>query len=104
MAQGLQQAGMLAPMMLGMMQSQNQGGRGPDLQIVQDLLGLLPSVGRIVAKFDFIDATLSVSQPGSEAGTYMRQSVTLVRPPKVEKAASALPPTSESKNGGNGKK
>jgi len=103
MAQGLQQAGMFAPMMLGMLQSQNQGGRGPDLQIFQDLLGLLPSMGRIVAKFDFIDATLSVTQPGSEAGTYMRQSVTLVRPPKTEKPASTLPPSSRGNNGGSNK-
>lgn len=97
-AQGLQQAGMLAPMLIGMAQSQNQGQGGPDLQVVQDVMGLLPSIGRIVSKLDFIDATMSVSQPGSESGTYTRQSVTLIRPPKEVKPASPSSPT-ETKSG-----
>ena len=86
MAMAMQQAGMFAPMLISMAQAQSQGQGGPDLQVVQDLLGLLPSIGRIVSKLDFIDATVTVSQPGSEAGTYTRQSVTLIRASKEEKA------------------
>jgi len=99
MSQGLQQAGMLAPMMIGMIQSQNQGGDGPDLQVVQDLLGLLPSVGRIIGKLDFIEASMAATQPSREAGTYVRHSVTLIRPPQEEKpAAVKSPPPSKSKS------
>jgi len=99
MSQGLQQAGMFAPMMIGMIQSQNQGGDGPDLQVVQDLLGLLPSVGRIIGKLDFIEASMAATQPGREAGTYVRHSVTLIRPPQEEKpAAVKSPPPSKSKS------
>jgi hypothetical protein len=51
------------------------------VQQVQDLLGLLPDVAKIVAKFDFYEAKMSVTQPGDSPGTYQRQAVTLVRPP-----------------------
>ena len=92
LSQGLQQAGMFAPMLIGMAQGQNANQKGPDLKVVQEMLGLLPSVARIIGKFDFIDATTSVCQPGSEAGTYVRQSVTLISPPKPEKPSSSATP------------
>ena len=103
MALGLQQAGMFAPMLIGMAQAQTQGQGGPDLKVVQEVMGLLPSIGRIISKLDFIDATVAVCQPGSEAGTYTRQSVTLIRPPKVEKPASPSP-SSETKSKSKGTK
>jgi len=53
-----------------------------DLKPVQDVLRLLPSVARIVAKFDFLEARLSVTQDGDEPGTYLRRTVTLVRAPE----------------------
>ena len=96
MSQGLQQAGMIAPMIIGMIPSQNQGGDGPDLQVLQDILGLLPSVGRIIAKFDFIEASMATAQPGREAGTYVRHSVTLIRPPQEEKPAVSTSPATKS--------
>ncbi len=89
LSQGLQQAGMFAPMLIGMAQGQNSNGKGPDLKVIQEVLGLLPSVARIIGKFDFIDATTSACQPGSEAETYVRQSVTLIMPPKPEKPSAA---------------
>ena len=99
MSQGLQQAGMFAPMLIGMIQSQNLGGDGPDLQVLQDLLGLLPSIGRIIGKFDFIEATMAAAQPGREAGTYVRHSVTLIRPPQEDKPADVKsPPAAKSKS------
>jgi hypothetical protein len=86
-AQGLQQAGIFAPMVLQMANAQNKGGQGPDLSVVQDILGLLPSVAKVIAKLDFNDATMTVSQPGAEAGSYTRQSVTLIKVPKEKKPA-----------------
>jgi len=98
-AQGLQQAGIFAPMMLQMANAQNKNGQGPDLSIVQDVLGLLPSVAKVIAKLDFQDATMTVSQPGSEAGTYTRQTVTLIKVPKEKKPAAV-----DGASKGNGKK
>ncbi len=88
-ALGLQQAGMFAPMVLGMIPKPPDGQGGPDLQVLQDILGLLPSVGRIIGKFDFIEANMAASQPGAEEGTYVSHSVTLIRPPQEDKPADA---------------
>jgi hypothetical protein len=86
-------------MVLQMANAQNQGGKGPDLSVVQDVLGLLPSVAKVIAKLDFQDATMTVSQPGSEAGSYSRQSVTLIKLPKEKK-----PAVDEGSSKGNSKK
>lgn len=75
LAQGLQQAGALIPMMMGM-----AGQNGADLSKAQDFLALLPSVGKIIEKMDYYEKTISVVQPG-EGRSYMRHSVTLIRPP-----------------------
>ena len=75
MAQGLQQVGAMLPMAMGMA-AQN----GADLSKAKDFLALLPSVGKIIEKFDFYDKTLSVTQPGSGL-SYKRHSVTLIKPP-----------------------
>ena len=52
-----------------------------EMKPVLDMLGLLPDLGRIIAKFDFLEAELSVVQDGKEPGTYTKKSVVLVRPP-----------------------
>jgi len=83
MSQAMQQLGMMAPMLIGMAQGQAQGEAAEALQIVQELSGLLPSVGRIIGKLDFYDATMTVTQPGPESNSYVRNSVTLIRPPAV---------------------
>ena len=77
-AQGLQQFGSMLPMFIGMA---GQGANDAELGPVKDLLGLLPSIGRIVAKFDFIDSKMSVTQPAGEPGAYIRHSVVMIRPP-----------------------
>ena len=51
-----------------------------DLQPVQEIVRLLPSLGEIVGKFDFLEASLSVTQEGTESGTYFRHVVIYVRP------------------------
>ncbi|MEP3477647.1 MAG: hypothetical protein ABJZ55_00220 [Fuerstiella sp.] len=77
MAKGLQSVGSMLPMIIGM--AGGGGGGGPDLSKAADFLNLLPDLGRIVAKFDFLDSTLTVTKPGASAGTYMRESVTLIK-------------------------
>ncbi len=73
----LSQIGTMAPMVLGMMAAH---AKPEDLKPVQEAIALLPSLSKIVAKFDFLQATLSVTQPGDQPGTYQRRTVTVVRP------------------------
>lgn len=84
-AMALQQVGMMAPMFMGMAAQNNADAEG--LEVVQEILGLLPAVGQIVGKFDFIESKLSVTEPGPVDGSYVRHSVTLIRPPAGESAA-----------------
>ena len=84
--QAMQQFGSMLPMILAM---SGQGGQGaPDLGPVQDILQLLPPVGRIVSKFDFIESKLSVTQPGPSENSYVRHTVTLIRPPAAAEAGA----------------
>ena len=85
-AQGLQQVGAMLPMMMAMA---GAGNNAPDLAPLQDFLQMLPSIGRIVGKFDFIDAKLNVTQPGPTDGTYIRNGVTLIRPLPASETDSA---------------
>ncbi len=80
-SQGLNQAGMIAPAIVGLMGIKADA---QEMAVVQDILGLLPSVGQIVSKFDFLQAKLAVTQPGTTPGTYMKRTVVLVRPPASE--------------------
>ncbi|MHB1037724.1 MAG: hypothetical protein ACYC35_24680 [Pirellulales bacterium] len=73
----LSQAGMFIPMALGMADVK---GNAEEMKPVQEVLALLPSLGKIVAKFDFLEAQLGVVQAGDEPGSYRRHSVTVVRP------------------------
>lgn len=97
LAAGLQQAGMMAPMFIGMAQAQAPPGSddAKGMKVVQEMAALLPSVGRIIGKFDFIDATLSTTVSDSEPGTYRRDSVTLIKPPKPPKTETSKPATKE---------
>ncbi len=82
----LNQAGVIVPMVIGMVGAK---ANPEDLKPVQEVLGLLPSVGKIVSKFDFLQAQLSVTQAGSQPGTYQRRTATVVRPPAGQKKRSA---------------
>ncbi|MFV1965076.1 MAG: hypothetical protein ACC628_06605, partial [Pirellulaceae bacterium] len=75
----LSQAGMFAPMIIGAM---NADADSEELKPIQDLLTLLPSVGKIVGKFDFLQAQVSVIQTGDQPGSYRKRSVTVVQPPQ----------------------
>ena len=74
----LNQAGVIMPMVIGMMGAEMNAEQ---LKPVQEIVGLLPSVGKIVAKFDFLEAKLSVTQDAGAPGRYIRRSVVRVRPP-----------------------
>jgi hypothetical protein len=77
-AKFLNQAGTLAPMIIGMVGAK---ANPDDLKPIQEVLGLLPSLGKIVSKFDFLEANISVTQAGDQPGTYQVRTVTVVRPP-----------------------
>ncbi len=96
MASSLQQVGAMLPMMLAM--AGNQNGMA-ELAPLKDVLGLMPSVGRILAKFDFIESQLSVSQPGTEPGTWVSHSVTMIRPPAARSETNAGLPASDDSPG-----
>ncbi|MBL8817767.1 MAG: hypothetical protein JNL58_17205 [Planctomyces sp.] len=87
----MQQLGIMGPALISMAP---KNANGPDLQPLIEAAQLLPLVSQIVRKFDFIESTMSVTQDGPESGSYVRQSVTLIRPPAPEKkpaASSAAP-------------
>lgn len=74
----LNQVGTMAPMFLSMAAG---NAKPEELKPIQDALGLLPSVAKIVAKFDFFQASMSVVQAGDQPGTCLKRSVIVVRPP-----------------------
>ena len=82
-AQMLSQVGIVAQIVIGLAGAEADD---EDLEPVKEVLKLLPSVAKIVAKFDFLEAKLSVTQTGDEPGTYTRRSVTVVRAPESEEA------------------
>lgn len=47
---------------------------------VKKMLALLPEVAKIVEKFDFLEAKLTVTQRGPDPDSYTKESVTVVRP------------------------
>jgi hypothetical protein len=80
-AAAVNQIGTMAPMFLAMA---GQNADPADLEPVQDVLKLLPDLAKIIAKFDFLEAQMSVSQQGDEPGSYTKRAVTIVRAPDAE--------------------
>lgn len=79
----INQAAAMAPMFIGMAAADADPD---DVKLLTQAVGLLPSVAKIVEKFDFMQAQLSVTEPGDEEGTYTRRSVMLI---EETEAASA---------------
>jgi hypothetical protein len=78
----IRQAGFMAPAIIA-----SAGVKDPKvLKLLQDAVGLLPSIANVVEKFNFLDARLTVVQKGEASGTYLKRSVTLVRTPAAEAA------------------
>lgn len=72
-AMGIQQMGAMLPLLTAQLPPEAAGAR--------DFLALIPSVGRIIGSLDFFEEQLSVTQPGPDELSYIRHSVTTVRPP-----------------------
>jgi hypothetical protein len=72
----------MAPLFLGMAAG---NAKPEDLKPVQEVIGLLPSVAKVIRKFDFFGQSVSVTHKGPLPGTYLREKVTEVRMPKAEK-------------------
>ncbi|MFO0790681.1 MAG: hypothetical protein U0805_14590 [Pirellulales bacterium] len=77
----IRQAGMMAPAFVMSAGIKDQ----KTLKLLQDGCGLLPSVANVVEKFNFLEGKLTVVQAGDTNGSCLKQTVTLVREPKVEK-------------------
>jgi hypothetical protein len=76
-AQVIRQLGMIAPIFVA-----SAGAKNPEkMKLLQDAIGLLPSIANVIEKFDFLDARLTVVQKGDTPGSYLKRSVTLVRLP-----------------------
>jgi hypothetical protein len=78
-ADGLDYVGRMAPLFLSM--ASTKGAKAEDMKPINDALSLLPSVAKVVRKFDFFEDRLKVTYEGPEDNTFMQQSVTLIRQP-----------------------
>jgi hypothetical protein len=77
-ADGIDQAAMMAPMIVGMAA---QGASSEDQKTIQQVIGLLPSASKVIRKFDFYEQKLTILREGPEEATYVREAVTLIRQP-----------------------
>jgi hypothetical protein len=78
-ADTIDQIGTFAPMIFGMMAA----NAGPEaIKPIQELMGLLPSVSKVVRKFDFIEHQLSVVREGPRKDTYRKESTWIIRAPE----------------------
>jgi hypothetical protein len=78
-AQFFRQAGAVVPLVVAM-----AGGKADadEMEPVQEIVALLPSVAKVIDKSDYFEARLSVVQAADSPGAYVKQAVTLVRPPE----------------------
>ncbi len=82
-ADALGKVGFAFQMIVGM-----SGANADDksLEPLKEALALLPDVARIVRKFDFLQAKITVVQDGDDADTYTKRSVVVVRPAEEDAA------------------
>jgi hypothetical protein len=75
-AQMIRQVGAIAPMFIAM-----AGGNAnaEEMKPVMEALAILPSIAKVVEKFDYYEAKLAVVQAGPLPNSYLKQSVTLIR-------------------------
>jgi hypothetical protein len=88
-AQFIRQAGIMAPMAVATAAAAAKADPAK-LKPVQDALALIPSIANVVEKFDYLLARLSVVQIGDEPGSYVKRSITLVRPPVEEQVDNGI--------------
>lgn len=80
-ADGIDQFAMMAPILLA---AATADASEADKKLINQGLGLLPSVAKVIRKFDFYEQSLSITRSGPEEGTYLRESVTLIRQPSED--------------------
>jgi hypothetical protein len=78
-ADGIDYVGRMAPFFLSMASA--QGAKAEDMKPINEALGLLPSIAKVVRKFDFFEDRLKITYEGPEDNTFMQESVTLIRQP-----------------------
>jgi hypothetical protein len=71
--------GVMTPMFLIMAAA---NAKPEEIKPLQEIAGLLPSVAKMVRKFDFYGHSLIVTRQGPMPGSYLKESVTEIRPPK----------------------
>jgi hypothetical protein len=81
-ADAIDKVGMMAPMFVGMAAA--QAGK-ENMESLQAAAGLLPSIAKVVRKFDFFEDRLSITQEGPEPNTYLKRTVTQIRQPDEER-------------------
>jgi hypothetical protein len=74
----IRKVGGIAPMFLAMA---GANANAEELKPAFEAIAILPSIAKVVEKFDFYQANLSVIQAGPLPDSYLKQSVTLIRPP-----------------------
>lgn len=75
----LDKVGAMAPMFLSMAAAK---AKPEEIKPAEEAIGLLPSIAKVIRKFDFFGDCLSVTTAGPLPNTYLKQSVTQLRPPK----------------------
>jgi hypothetical protein len=78
-AQFVRQAGITAPMIVGMAGAKTDPEK---MKPLQEAFALLPSVANVIDKFDYLEARVSIVQAGENPGSYVKRTVTMVRPPE----------------------
>jgi hypothetical protein len=74
----IRKVGGIAPMFLAMA---GANANAEEIKPIVEALALLPSIAKVVEKFDYYQANLIVVQAGPLPDSYLKQSVTLIRPP-----------------------
>jgi hypothetical protein len=74
----IRKVGAMAPMFIAMA---GANANAEELKPVQEVVALLPSLAKVVEKFDFFEAQMTVVQDGPLPDSYLKRSVILVRAP-----------------------
>jgi hypothetical protein len=77
-ADAIRKVGGIAPMILAMA---GANANAEELKPVFEAVAILPSIAKVVEKFDYYQASLTVIQDGPLPDSYLKKSVTLIRPP-----------------------
>jgi hypothetical protein len=77
-ADAIRKVGGIAPMVLAMA---GANANAEEIKPVFEAIAILPSVAKVIEKFDFFQANLTLVQEGPLPDSYLKQTVTLIRPP-----------------------